>query len=118
MEPHQLDSFKTKLCELCGQSFIDKRSLIGHMRAVHTGERPFKCDICDKGKRDSLDQFLHLYPAQEMISNLIFSSTTEAFHRKPSFFRHKNSHLAVKPYACTHCDKSFAARKNLTVHVR
>ncbi|XP_013162667.1 PREDICTED: gastrula zinc finger protein XlCGF26.1-like [Papilio xuthus] len=38
---------KNKICDLCGTGFSNLRLLESHIR-THTGERPFKCEICDK----------------------------------------------------------------------
>lgn len=37
------------LCIYCGRAFSNSSNLIVHMRR-HTGEKPYKCDLCEKGK--------------------------------------------------------------------
>ena len=34
-------------CKTCGKAFPSKSKLIIHER-VHTGEKPYHCDICEK----------------------------------------------------------------------
>ncbi len=35
------------ICASCNKEFTKKCNLIDHLR-VHTGDKPFKCDHCDK----------------------------------------------------------------------
>lgn len=38
------------LCIYCGRAFSNSSNLIVHMRR-HTGEKPYRCDLCDKGEK-------------------------------------------------------------------
>lgn len=40
----------THLCIYCGRSFAHSSNLIVHVRR-HTGEKPYKCDLCDMGEQ-------------------------------------------------------------------
>ena len=55
---HTEDKKKRFPCSVCGKGFVDKKSFREHYN-IHTGERPFKCDLCEKTFASSGNMYQH-----------------------------------------------------------
>lgn len=89
LEAHSLDVHKRYLCEHCMKLFTTRPNRDRHAR-VHTGERPYKCDLCDL-----------------------------AFFRGDDLKYHRTTrHPSALPYVCTRCSTSFTWGRDLERHIR
>ncbi|XP_014775400.1 zinc finger and BTB domain-containing protein 24 [Octopus bimaculoides] len=73
---------------MCGKKLTSLSRLMEHKR-VHTGERPYVCQVCQK-----------------------------RFTQKAHLVIHKRTHTGEKPYACHICHKRFAQSSHLNNHKR
>nr|CAD7588742.1 unnamed protein product [Timema genevievae] len=82
-----INTDKRYKCLDCGKGFKRRRLLDYHVKAAHTGERPYKCSICEA---------TFVYPEH--------------------FKKHRRIHTGEKPFLCEVCGKAFNSRDNRNAH--
>ena len=103
-------------CEICQKSFPRRRSLMRHYK-VHTGEKPFQCKLCQKSFANNEDLKEH---SSKHTGEKLYQCNTchKLFTRSSSLIRHKKIHTGEKPFLCESCQKPFSQKSSLVQHYK
>ena len=107
---------KHYLCVVCDKKLVSSSKLTSHMR-IHTKERPFPCQFCDKRFRQKGDLLRHNSAIHLKEKPFSCDVCEEVFAHKCNLMQHvKTVHLKEKPFFCELCGKRFGSKGTLTKH--
>lgn len=118
---------KTHACtyEGCDKVFSRPWRLARHM-CIHTGKRPFKCEVAGCEKAYSHLSYLHRHMRSTHSSELMYRQVFKCPHpgclmelsNECNLKRHyKRKHTQKHPFICQYCDKGFSKHHQLRAHL-
>jgi KRAB domain-containing zinc finger protein len=103
-------------CDICGKAFRVSYCLTLHKRSVHSDERPFVCSFKDCNRRfKSQSVYNHHLASHGSEKNYLCPFCPKAFKTSVQLAGHKNTH--TKPFKCSHCTRTFASLFSAKTHM-
>ena len=110
-------------CSLSGQkiffnieTFSKHQYILKRHLAVHTGERKFSCDGCEKSFKQFSTLSQHKVSKHSDKKPYVCEICRQCFCRASILIKHRKIHNSEKPFKCSFCDKRFHQKINLNVH--
>ncbi|XP_023182432.1 endothelial zinc finger protein induced by tumor necrosis factor alpha-like [Xiphophorus maculatus] len=110
------------LCAVCGKTFVCRSRLKTH-EAIHSGVKPFRCDLCPKAYMRSNDLQHHTNVAHSSgaapplrPASLLCHLCGKEFKCRSQLAVHFQTHTGERPHLCDICGRKFARQYQLKRH--
>ncbi|XP_050086766.1 zinc finger protein 850-like [Anopheles aquasalis] len=116
LKDHQaLRSPSNCICAICGIKKPSRSAMLDHERS-HTGERPYRCELCDKTFASL--SCLRSHQKCHVPREYECSTCNEQFARLENLKRHFRLKHGEATFKCEICAKMFKTRDKLSAHIR
>ncbi|XP_034490257.1 zinc finger protein 567-like isoform X2 [Drosophila innubila] len=103
-------------CSHCGKDFDRRIRLVEHER-IHTGERPFKCEVCGASFAQRANWQSHMKTTHLKVANFKCDFCARDFKQRRLLNNHiKSVHNNLRDLSCDHCEAKFSNPVNLKKH--
>ncbi|GFT26974.1 zinc finger protein 236 [Nephila pilipes] len=111
------NSRKTFTCLQCNKNF-KKSSYLNQHILTHTGEKPFRCQLC--GEMFTQAKSLTQHRNEKHVKEKFFkcSICTATFTAKRGLVRHMAIHDVNQPFHCAYCTDKFATKEQYKNHLK
>uniref|UniRef100_A0A336M1L2 CSON007779 protein n=1 Tax=Culicoides sonorensis TaxID=179676 RepID=A0A336M1L2_CULSO len=108
-------------CSKCNQRFSELASLNRHTKKVHLGigkEKKINCELCQQQFFDKYSLEVHIRSKHTLLKPFTCTHCNKSFCDRRLLKSHEKIHSNVKDYICSMCNQGFKHRGTLVAHLR